>query len=124
MFIVAGAPALSSFKQRQLLSRLANIATITAVDSQFLYFFDTPLDDRQLKAAVGLLNDGQTFVMKAIDSGSVQVLVTPRLGTVSPWSSKATDIFSNCDVPIHRLERGTLYTLHGTSHLSKELKAV
>jgi phosphoribosylformylglycinamidine synthase len=124
MFIVAGAPALSTFKQRQLLSRLANIAPITAVDSQFVYFFDTSLDDQQLKAAVGLLNDGQTFVVQTKDADSVQLLVTPRLGTISPWSSKATDIFKNCDVPLHRLERGTLYTLHGVNSLSKELNAV
>ncbi len=124
MFIVAGAPALSTFKQRQLLSRLANIAPVTGIDSQFLYFFDAPLADQQLKAAVGLLNDDQAFAVQTKDADSVQILVTPRLGTISPWSSKATDIFNNCDVPVHRLERGILYTLRGVSHVTKELKAV
>ena len=46
--------------------------------------------------------------------------MTPRVGTISPWSSKATDIFANCNTPIHRLERGVLFTLKGEKELSKE----
>ncbi|AXI02501.1 phosphoribosylformylglycinamidine synthase [Aquirhabdus parva] len=124
MFIVAGAPALSTFKQRQLLSRLSGLASVEGVESQFLYFFDQPLDTKQLKAAVGLLNDDQAFTVQAKSPNSIQVLVTPRVGTISPWSSKATDIFKNCDVAVNRLERGILYTLHGVSIATRELKAL
>ena len=48
--------------------------------------------------------------------------MTPRVGTISPWSSKATDIFKNCNTPVHRLERGVLYTLKGVSSVSNALK--
>lgn len=124
MFIVAGAPALSTFKQRQLLSRLSQIAPVTGVESQFLYFFDQPLDNSQEKAALGLLNDDHRYEMPAQAANSVQILVTPRLGTISPWSSKASDIFNNCDIKVNRLERGIVYTLTGVSTVSKELKAL
>jgi phosphoribosylformylglycinamidine synthase len=50
--------------------------------------------------------------------------VTPRVGTISPWSSKATDIFKNCNTPVHRLERGLLFTLKGVSDVSKAVKLV
>ncbi|WP_410211325.1 phosphoribosylformylglycinamidine synthase [Aquirhabdus sp.] len=124
MFIVAGAPALSTFKQRQLLSRLSSLASVEGVESQFLYFFDQSLDTKQLKAAVGLLNDDQTFTVQVKSPNSIQVLVTPRVGTISPWSSKAIDIFKNCDVAVNRLERGILYTLHGVNIATRELKAL
>ena len=39
------------------------------------------------------------------------VVVTPRLGTISPWASKATDIVHNCGLAIHRVERVTEYRL-------------
>lgn len=39
------------------------------------------------------------------------MVVMPRLGTVSPWASKATDIAHNCGLPVHRVERITVYTL-------------
>src|SRR5699024_231472 len=42
---------------------------------------------------------------------SATVVVTPRLGTISPWASKATDIVHNCGIAIHRVERVVHYTL-------------
>ena len=39
------------------------------------------------------------------------VVVMPRLGTVSPWASKATDIAHNCALPVQRIERVTEYRL-------------
>src|SRR5690606_27583801 len=45
-------------------------------------------------------------------ASGVQLLVIPRLGTISPWASKATDIARNCGfAEVHRIERGVLYTL-------------
>lgn len=121
MFIVAGAPALSAFKQRQLLSRLSACVPVSQIDSQFVYLFDQPLSEAALPTALGLLNDGQSFDLSTAPAGSVQLLVTPRIGTISPWSSKACDIFKNCQVPVERMERGILYTLHGVDALNAEL---
>ncbi|HZD19463.1 MAG TPA: hypothetical protein VE325_02225, partial [Burkholderiales bacterium] len=45
-----------------------------------------------------------------IESGGRLYLVVPRLGTISPWSSKATDIAHNCGLAaVKRVERGTAY---------------
>lgn len=44
-------------------------------------------------------------------ANGTQILIIPRLGTISPWSSKATDIAHNCGINnIERIERGLLYT--------------
>ena len=108
MFIVAGATALSPFKQRQLLARISALTStvnsngagnsVTALDSQYVYLFDQDLSEHQQKAALQLLNDGQHYALTQPQAGDIQVLVTTRLGTISPWSSKATDIFKNCNV--------------------------
>ena len=124
MFIVAGAPAHSSFKQTQLLTRLSSISYVQSIESQWVYLFDQALDEQQQQSALQLLNDGATFQVREATSDEVQVLVTPRVGTISPWSSKATDIFANCNTPIHRLERGVLFTLKGISEVSDAVKQV
>ena len=124
MFIVAGAPAHSSFKQTQLLTRLASISSVQSIESQWVYLFDQALSEQQQQSALQLLNDGSSFEVRQVASDEVQILVTPRVGTISPWSSKATDIFANCNTPIHRLERGVLFTLKGISTISDEVKHV
>ncbi|HBG83054.1 MAG TPA: phosphoribosylformylglycinamidine synthase, partial [Acinetobacter radioresistens] len=122
MFIVAGAPAHSSFKKTQLLSRLASISSVQSFDSQWVYLFDQALSEQQHQSALQLLNDGEIFELRQVSDDEIQILVTPRVGTISPWSSKATDIFKNCNVPVHRLERGILYTLKGIPEVSADVK--
>jgi phosphoribosylformylglycinamidine synthase len=121
MFIVAGAPAHSSFKKTQLLNRLASMSSVQSFDSQWVYLFDQALDEQQQQSALQLLNDGASFELRQAASDEVQILVTPRVGTISPWSSKATDIFANCNTPVHRLERGVLFTLKGITDVSNEV---
>ncbi|MBV7609652.1 hypothetical protein, partial [Escherichia coli] len=77
-------------------------------------------NEQQQQSALQLLNDGQSFELRQAASDEIQILVTPRVGTISPWSSKATDIFANCNTPVHHLERGVLFTLKGEKELSKE----
>ena len=122
MFIVAGASAHSSFKKAQLLNRLASMSSVQSFDSQWVYLFDQALNEQQHQSALQLLNDGQSFELRQAASDEIQILVTPRVGTISPWSSKATDIFQNCNTPIHRLERGLLFTLKGVNEISNEVK--
>lgn len=124
MFIVAGAPAHSSFKKTQLLNRLASMSSVQSFDSQWVYLFDQALDEQQQQSALQLLNDGASFELRQAASDEVQILVTPRVGTISPWSSKATDIFANCNTPVHRLERGVLFTLKGITDVSNVVKQV
>ena len=122
MFIVAGAPAHSSFKKTQLLNRLESTSSVQSFESQWVYLFDQALNEQQQQSAIQLLNDGESFELRQAASDEIQVLVTPRVGTISPWSSKATDIFANCNTPVHRLERGVLFTLKGINTVSAELK--
>jgi phosphoribosylformylglycinamidine synthase len=63
--------------------------------------------DRERFAA--LLTYGEPFA--GAGEGRTSVVVTPRLGTVSPWASKATDIAHNCGLALRRVERVTEYRL-------------
>ncbi len=56
-----------------------------------------------------LLTYGEPF--EAPPKAGPEVVVTPRLGTVSPWASKATDIAHNCGLALRRVERVTEYRL-------------
>ncbi|MBF7684714.1 phosphoribosylformylglycinamidine synthase [Acinetobacter sp. B10A] len=122
MFIVAGAQAHSTFKKTQLLSRLSSFSAVQSIESQWVYLFDQSLNEQETNAAQRLLNDGMSFKLSEPTHDEIQILVTPRVGTISPWSSKATDIFKNCNTPIHRIERGILYTLKGVSSISQDIK--
>lgn len=79
MFIVAGAPAHSSFKKTQLLNRLASMSSVQSFDSQWVYLFDQALDEQQQQSALQLLNDGASFELRQAASDEVQILVTPRV---------------------------------------------
>ncbi|HET7176706.1 MAG TPA: phosphoribosylformylglycinamidine synthase, partial [Gammaproteobacteria bacterium] len=109
-----GGPALSDFRIRILLDKLRNTwPEIAGLDTRFLYFVDS---DGALGAAdqnllERLLNDGTALM--ATPAGTL-LLVVPRLGTLSPWASKATDIARNCGLKkVRRVERGVAYYLRG-----------
>ena len=99
-----GADASSEFSQAKLLSMLPADTSITA---HYYYFVDSPVltDDDAVKL-VNLLPD-VSLVQPAND---IDCLIVPRIGTISPWSSKATDILHNCGLDmIARVERGIGY---------------
>lgn len=111
MLVLRGAPALSEFKQTKLIERLGQSGiTVSSVYSDFVHLVHTTTDltDEQ-QAVLGKL---LTYGPKQ-DSQSTQgelFFVTPRPGTISPWSSKATDIAHNCGLKaINRIERGCAY---------------
>ncbi len=116
MQVLPGFSALSAFRLNKLLISLqACRPQVSAVSAQWLYFAE--LDD-VLEPAAGeilrrLLDDGSATGAPAPESGThAQVLVVPRLGTISPWSSKATDIARVCGLQaVRRLERGIVYRL-------------
>ncbi len=112
-----GKAALSSFRLDKL--RAALDATKTGVileDTRHCYFTEL---SSPLSAAEVILLDRLLGIDK--DSGEPEcaiatqtLLVVPRLGTISPWSSKATDIARHCALPqVTRIERGVLYYLKG-----------
>ncbi|MGO8755302.1 MAG: phosphoribosylformylglycinamidine synthase [Gallionellaceae bacterium] len=112
--VSAGKAALSSFRLEKLRAALKEVApNVALVDTRHWYFVafsrmapgkgDAALLDRLL----GL--DGAAGEPEQADKLE-RLLVVPRLGTISPWSSKATDIAQHCALPqVERIERGVAY---------------
>ena len=106
-----GGNALSDFRIQQLLPRLAQISpNIDGLSARFVHLVatDAPLQGDQQQTLAALLAYGQPYSGPA--DGPV-IVVSPRLGTVSPWASKATDIAHNCGLALKRVERITEYRL-------------
>ena len=106
-----GGNALSAFRAQALLPRLQALAArITAVHARHVHWVaaEAGLDAAARDKLAGLLRYGDAYAGPA--EGEL-VLVMPRLGTVSPWASKATDIAHNCGLGIRRVERVTEYRL-------------
>jgi phosphoribosylformylglycinamidine synthase len=121
MLILPGAPALSSFSRDKLLRKLqARVPQVSRVESRFLHLADTtgPLDPAASALLEQLLHygsAGNNAGSAADDPAAIEIIIVPRPGTISPWSSKATDIARNCGLSmVRRLERAVLYRISGT----------
>ena len=121
---VPGGSALSAFRAEGLLRRLRQVAPqVDAVTARHVHVVATdhgpgPEEQEALRA---ILDHGEPWPGdEGADDGAGEerhtslVVVTPRLGTISPWSSKATDILHNCGLRVRRVERVTEF------HLSTE----
>ena len=105
-----GAIALSPFRIEKLLASLPRpLAEAITIDTRFVHFaaISAPPDAHEMRILEKLLTYGTPAQGEA--RGAL-LLVLPRFGTVSPWSSKATDIARNCGLAkVVRLERGVAY---------------
>src|SRR5271165_2170060 len=142
MFSLFGAPALSQFRLDQLLRTLkTQDPRVTTLGSRWMHFVDASRDlsHSELNLLKTLLTYG-TAVPDALrvpglrvpdalpgakapaaPPGISRVLVTPRVGTESPWSSKATDILHVCGLnAVKRVERGTVYFIEAAESLEHE----
>ena len=121
MLLLPGAPALSRFRLNKLLAALRSVDPgIDALEAHFHHFVDVarPLTAPEAVVLARLL---ESDVAPPLPSGGMSLISVPRPGTISPWSSKATDIARVCGLePIRRIERGTLYTLGAKHPLSSE----
>jgi phosphoribosylformylglycinamidine synthase len=112
MLTLRGSPALSPFRLQKLLTDLTSAGLpVRALNAEFVHVVDVTAD---LTAAErGVLEQLLTYGPRraaANVTGLVQV-VAPRPGTISPWSSKATDIAHICGLKaIKRIERVIAYT--------------
>ncbi len=106
-----GGSALSPFRVQQLLPRLQAVHDkISGIAARYVHLVasdSAPSPEQQEKLAA-LLRYGDPYQGPA--EGPL-VVVAPRLGTVSPWASKATDIAHNCGLAVHRVERIVEYRL-------------
>ncbi|WP_147199225.1 phosphoribosylformylglycinamidine synthase [Pantoea sp. CCBC3-3-1] len=111
MEILRGSPALSAFRVTKLLARFQDAhLPVSDIYAEYVHFADVsaPLNGDEKARLQRLLKYGPSLA-EHIPEGRL-LLVTPRPGTISPWSSKATDIAHNCDLPqVLRLERGLAF---------------
>lgn len=106
-----GAAALSDFRLLKLLERLrARVPRVRQVAARYLHAaeFYAPVTASNEQMLRTLLDDG---LESCQDLPDAQILVVPRTGTISPWSSKATDIVRNCGLTsVRRVERGVSFS--------------
>ncbi|TNH04246.1 phosphoribosylformylglycinamidine synthase [Testudinibacter sp. TR-2022] len=122
MQIFRGSPALSDFRLNQLMARFRQAdLPISDCYAEYLHFADlsqalTPTETEQLEQ---LLDYGPTLAEHE-PSGSCFIVI-PRIGTISSWSSKASDIAHNSGLAkVKRIERGLAYYLQTTSPLTEQ----
>src|SRR5215211_6767748 len=113
---LAGRPALSPFRLAKLLQGLTEAHPdhrVARIGADYLHFVEVtrPLAGTERATLDELLTYGpEPLAIDEIDGA--QLLVVPRPGTISPWSSKATDIARNCRLDaVSRIERGVLYRI-------------
>ncbi|MEO7599750.1 MAG: hypothetical protein ABIV50_12505, partial [Opitutus sp.] len=115
MLTLRGSPALSSFRLQKLLQDLKSDGLpVCDANATFLHLVE-------LTPGSGLTADENAVLEKLLTYGprrapheviGLQQIVAPRPGTISPWSSKATDIAHICGLTkIKRIERAVTYTL-------------
>ncbi|MEG3768661.1 phosphoribosylformylglycinamidine synthase [Alteromonas sp. 14N.309.X.WAT.G.H12] len=122
MLVLRGAPALSEFRQTKLIERLGQSGIqVNGIYAEFVHLVNThgSLDDEARQILDKLLTYGPKAQSQA-PTGKC-FFITPRPGTISPWSSKATDIAHNCGLSqIERIERGCAYYIDVDSRLTEE----
>src|SRR5438552_1834902 len=117
---VRGSRAVSAFRLDKLNSRLATTRqSVRAVAAEHWHFIEAEraLTARETEVLERLLQYGEA----APASEGRMVLSVPRLGTISPWSSKATELARRCGLEaVRRLERGTAWYFSGDRRSDSE----
>lgn len=115
MLILRGAPALSAFRHGKLLDLLTqHVPAVTGLYAEFAHFAEVTgaLNAEEEQVLARLLKYGPSVPVQ--EPAGRLFLVLPRFGTISPWSSKASDIARNCGLAkIERIERGIAYYVTG-----------
>ena len=115
-----GVSALSGFRVEKLLQKAAALGLPQAdLKSEFWYFVHSAadLDGAAVEKMQALLEAERVENVPQVSEGLHLFLITPRIGTISPWSSKATDIAHNCGLDgVERIERGMAVYVSGSLH--------
>ncbi|WP_448550396.1 phosphoribosylformylglycinamidine synthase [Thalassotalea fusca] len=119
-----GAPALSDFRIKKLLTQCADLGLpVKDIYAEFTHFahVSEALTEEESEVLAKLLTYGPTI--EEHDPIGTLHLVTPRPGTISPWSSKSTDIAHNCGLnKVIRLERGLSYYVDSATLTAEQEK--
>ena len=118
MLRLPGPAAETAFRLERLNGQLqSRVDAVTGVTVSFLHFAlgSRPLTERERTVLDALLTYGMPAESPA---GDFELVVIPRIGTISPWASKATEIARICGLPLQRLERGRAYRFRLSRHLN------
>ncbi|MCX4025540.1 phosphoribosylformylglycinamidine synthase [Endozoicomonas sp. SM1973] len=121
MLELRGTPALSDFRRQKLLQKLKQLhPETTDIYAEYIHLVDLaePLSVKEQTVLTKLLTYGPNI--KEHHTQGERLLIIPRPGTISPWSSKATNIAHNCGLQkIKRVERGVAYFITTNHPLNK-----
>ena len=113
MMTIAGQSFLNDFQTQQLITQFAQKTDLNVIQisTQQVFVLSRELKDEEYEKALDLFGVDASVELNTAEAHQLQVIVSPRFGTISPWASKATDIFNNCDIKVNRVERVIVYTL-------------
>src|ERR1017187_9518143 len=129
MFDLPGPAALSTFRIVKLLDRLRTLEpAVTSLSAGFVHFIDAArtlsVEEQGVLEALltyGAQADSTSAPLVTAALRNELLLVVPRNGTISPWSSKATDIAHVCGLEaVRRIERGIAYRVQASRTLDRE----
>lgn len=129
MLQLSGSQAYSDFRVKKLLAQLQSVCpTLSKIETEFQHFIKLvddkqPLTGIELDTVARLLQYGPQNKSKSErnNEANTMVLALPRFGTISPWSTKATDIARHCGLDkVKRIERGIAFYLQFNGGVSQQ----
>ncbi len=113
MIVLEGQTALSPFRRERLEARLRAVhPALRLLDSRYTYWVQPQPGTMPDLATLGrILQAGTDAAPRAGDA--VSKFVSPRLGTISPWASKAGELLRGAGLPVARVERGLRLDVEG-----------
>ena len=126
MIELLGASAVSDFRIAKLRPALEAIHPgIGAIRARYVHFVDSArdLDARESALLERLLTYGPRESVREANSAAqtTEIVIVPRFGTISPWSSKATDIAHVCGLDaVRRIERGIVWHIESATRFSRD----
>ncbi len=124
MLRMRGSQAYSNFRIKKLLEAVQQkVPTVRAIDTEYQHLvklFDdaNQLEEQETAKLSRLLSYGPS--MSAVEHKGQRLFVLPRLGTISPWSTKASDIVTHCGLSkVARVERGIGFYIDSETDLDE-----